>query len=128
ALKGKEEPQTADPSTANESPRKRKKGKKRKKNEVTAKECTVKDIDELFDAAEEKVVNDLKERYITDQAHAVAEAFKDDDVIGDFEEEKEFVSCRTYGDHVFPISGTALLKKVNGRKMSTLPYKAGDAG
>ncbi|VDK52552.1 unnamed protein product [Cylicostephanus goldi] len=26
-----------------------------------------------------------------DQAHAVAEAFKDDDVIGDFEEEKEFI-------------------------------------
>ncbi|EYC33193.1 hypothetical protein Y032_0002g658 [Ancylostoma ceylanicum] len=136
------------------------KAKKRKRGEITKNECTAKDIDRLFDAAEEKVVESLKEvakkireeeeaetsipkemkkkkkksaklkeeekkkdeavdisldpkhflqvettnlskvsselidkmdEFDEDQANAVAEAFKDDDVIGDFEEDKEFI-------------------------------------
>ncbi|RCN50339.1 Utp14 protein [Ancylostoma caninum] len=84
-------------------------GTKAKKRKITKDECTAKDIDRLFDAAEEKVVEGLKEVETTnlskvsselidkmdefdeDQANAVAEAFKDDDVIGDFEEDKEFI-------------------------------------
>ncbi|KIH57960.1 hypothetical protein ANCDUO_11840 [Ancylostoma duodenale] len=84
------------------------KGTKAKKRKITKDECTAKDIDKLFDAAEEKIVESLKEVETTnlskvsselidkmdefdeDQANAVAEAFKDDDVIGDFEEDKEF--------------------------------------
>ncbi|KAL6728965.1 hypothetical protein Aduo_000064 [Ancylostoma duodenale] len=135
------------------------KGTKAKKRKITKDECTAKDIDKLFDAAEEKVVESLKEvakkiraeeeaetsapkemkknkkkkrlkeeeqkkdeavdisldpnhflqvettnlskvsselidkmdEFDEDQANAVAEAFKDDDVIGDFEEDKEFI-------------------------------------
>ncbi|KAK6016786.1 RNA polymerase K / subunit [Ostertagia ostertagi] len=111
------------------------------------KECSTKDIDKLFDAAEEKIVENIKEvakkireeeqeestplkekktkklakkaqmnkrqngkrvettnlskvsaelmdkmdEFDEDQAHVIAEAFKDDDVIGDFEEEKIMV-------------------------------------
>ncbi|KAK6727829.1 hypothetical protein RB195_005476 [Necator americanus] len=153
-----EESRSDDPSTTGKpESRKTKKMKKRKREKTIQKECTTKDIDELFDAAEEKVVEGLKEaakqirdeeetetsvpkekrkktaklkkeqkkeneavdisldpkhflqvettnlskvsselvekmdEFDEDQAHAVAEAFKDDDVIGDFEEDKEFI-------------------------------------
>ncbi|CAJ0592778.1 unnamed protein product [Cylicocyclus nassatus] len=170
-----------------------KKGKKRKQEETIHKDCTTKDIDELFDAAEEKVMNDLKEiakkirdeeeeaeakktkgrrkkkkasksteeeekkdeavdisfdpknflqvettnlskvsselvdkmnEFDEDQAHAVAEAFKDDDVIGDFEEEKEFIeegerpkdvdlTLQGWGCWVGPVQLLMLSRKLN---------------
>ncbi|PIO62698.1 hypothetical protein TELCIR_15728, partial [Teladorsagia circumcincta] len=137
---------------------KKKKKRVRFDEDAEQKECSTKDIDKLFDAAEEKIVESIKEvakkireeeeeestppkekkkkkpakkcedeqkknetvdisldpknflqvettnlskvsaelmdkmdEFDEDQAHVIAEAFKDDDVIGDFEEEKIMV-------------------------------------